>query len=339
MKIGVTYDLKKVYLAAGFSEEEAAEFDSEDTISAIADAISQMGHIPVMIGNVNALVKQLASHQRWDLVFNIAEGLKGRNRESQVPAILEAFQIPYTFSDPLTLSVSLDKAMAKRVMISANVPTPKFIAVEDPTELLSMVAKAELAYPLFVKPVSEGTGKGIQSNALVHQPQELVQTVDAVLEQCRQPVLVEEYLPGREFTVGILGTGRSAQVLGVMEIKLNRQATEQFYSYHHKKYYHDFVGYELVRDSVVVQEAAAVALGAYQALQCRDLARVDIRADRHGKLHFIEINPLPGLNPVDSDLPILCQQLGMSYLELIKGIMRSAQERMPTSPATGKQAA
>ncbi len=339
MKIGLTYDLKKVYLAAGLSEEQAAEFDSEDTISAIADAVAQMGHTPVMIGNVNALVKQLACNQRWDLVFNIAEGLQGRNRESQVPAILEAFQIPYTFSDPLTLSVSLDKAITKRLVASAGVATAKFATVTNMEQLHSVMDQEALTYPLFVKPAYEGTGKGILSNAMVRDYQQLQQTVSLVLAHCCQPVLVEEYLPGRELTVGIIGTGPAARVLGVLEIKLNPEATDDFYSYHNKKYYRDFVRYELVRDPAAIEQAGAIAMAAYQVLQCRDVARVDLREDRHGQLHFMEINPLPGLNPVDSDLPIMCGQLGLSYLDLIKGIVRSAQKRMPPLPATDKKVA
>ncbi len=339
MKIGLTYDLKKVYLAAGLSEEQAAEFDSEDTIAAIADALIRLGHTPVMIGNINALVKQLASNQRWDLVFNIAEGLWGRNRESQVPAILEAYQIPYTFSDPLTLSMSLDKAMTKRLVDHAGVPTAKFAVVADLSQLHQAVEQGGLAYPLFVKPVYEGTGKGIQSNALVRHYQDLQQTVAAVLDQCRQPVLVEEYLPGRELTVGIIGTGAAARVLGTLEIKMNAEAWEDFYSYRNKKYYHDFVRYELVQDQELIRQAATVALTAYQTLECRDVGRVDLREDRNGRLHFMEINPLPGLNPVDSDLPILCRHLGMPYPDLIKGIVCSAQERMPPLPATDKKAA
>ncbi|HYQ91651.1 MAG TPA: D-alanine--D-alanine ligase, partial [Candidatus Competibacteraceae bacterium] len=231
MRIGITYDLRQDYLQAGYSEEETAEFDRPDTIAAIGHALETLGHEPVQIGNIRQLTARLVAGERWDLVFNIAEGLHGFGREAQVPALLDAFNIPYTFADPLTAALTLHKGMTKRVVQDSGLATADFVVVETASE----IATVDLPYPLFVKPVAEGTGKGIGTASKVHSPKELDVTCRRLLDRYRQPVLVETYLPGREFTVGITGTGSKAVALGVLEVTLRDSAEAHAYTYHNKE--------------------------------------------------------------------------------------------------------
>jgi D-alanine-D-alanine ligase len=330
MRIGLTYDLKADYLAAGLTPEAVAEFDSEETISSLEQALAGLGHDAVRVGNIFSLVTALGRGERWDLVFNLCEGLWGRSREAQVPALLEAYGIPYTFSDPLTLALTLDKAMAKQIVRDAGLPTPEFLTVSSPSELREL--RVPFAYPAFVKPVAEGTGKGVTPQSLVEDRDALGRQVARLLEQFKQPVLVERFLPGREVTVGILGTGRKARSLGVLEIHLGEKAEPGVYSYSNKQLYEDRVTYALVAEPAVVKEAEALALAAYQAFGCRDAGRVDLRADADGRLYFLEINPLAGIHPVHSDLPILCRLQGVRYAELIAGILDSARARLDQVP-------
>lgn len=322
MTVGLTYDLRGQYLEQGFSEEDTVEFDGDDTIEAISTALRDLGFRPVPIGNIWELTKRLAAGERWDFVFNIAEGLHGYGREAQVPCLLDAYQIPYTFSDPLLLTVTLHKATTKRLLRDLNLPTPDFALVECERDLQEI----ELEYPLFVKPVAEGTSKGITADCRVCAAAELETVCMSLLEKYGQGVLVEEFLPGREFTVGLTGTGQDARVLGVMEILLGPEAEPLVYSYANKAHYEELVRYRLATDATA-RQAAKIALAAWRGLGCRDGGRVDLRCDRHGKVNVIEINPLPGLNPERSDLCILARMAGIKYPELIDSIMRSALKR------------
>jgi len=323
MRIGLTYDLRSEYLAEGYSLEETAEFDRPDTIDAIEGALRSLGHDTDRIGHVRSLAARLASGDRWDLVFNIAEGLFGIGREAQVPALLDAYDIPYTFSDPLVLSLTLHKGMTKRVIRDLGIPTPDFAVVERESDLDGI----RLPYPLFAKPVAEGTGKGIGPASKVTGPEGLRTVCRDLLARHRQPVLVETYLPGREFTVGIVGTGDAAESLGVIEVVLLSNAENHAYSYENKEKCEECVEYVLAEDEEA-REAEAVALAAWRGLGCRDGGRVDLRSDERGRPSFIEVNPLAGLHPAHSDLPILCNLRGIPYLDLIRRIMDSALERV-----------
>lgn len=323
MIVGLTYDLREDYLAAGYGLEETAEFDKPETIEALDEALRQIGYDVVRIGNVKALAERLVQGERWDLVFNIAEGLRGIGRESQVPTLLEAYDIPFTFSDPMVLSLSLHKGMSKHALRSLGVPTPDFQVVEE----LSDLDDFNLPFPVFAKPVAEGTGKGISGDSRVTSTTKLREVVERLLSTFDQPVLLERYLPGREFTVGIAGTGKKARVLGVMEVILLANAEQSAYSYENKENWRGRIDYAPVDDSEA-REAAAVALAAWRGLGCRDGGRIDIRSDENNRPHFIEVNPLAGLNPIDSDLPMLCRFSGISYLDLIGQIMDSAMERV-----------
>ena len=324
MRIGVTYDLRADYLAMGMSEEDSAEFDAEVTIAGIVGALSALGHDPVRIGNVRALAQRLVAGERWDAVFNICEGLHGRGREAQVPGLLDAYGIPYVFSDGLTLAVSLDKGWTKRIVGAAGVPTPAFAVIER----LADIAKITLPFPLFAKPMAEGSGKGVDTRSRVDTPAELRVVASELLARFRQPVLVETYLPGREFTVGIVGTGDEARSLGVMEIMPKDNAHTTDYSFENKERCDEFVGYRLI-DDAVARAAAEVALGAWRALRCRDGGRVDIRCDAKGDPQFIEVNPLAGLNPEHSDLCFIARFAGLAYQDLIGLIMSSFLRRHP----------
>ena len=322
MKIGITYDLRKDYLAAGFGEEETAEFDSEETIASIDRALQDLGHLTDRIGNIRSLTRRLAVGDTWDLVFNIAEGLKGFGREAQVPALLEAYGIPYTFSDPLVLSLTLHKGMAKRVIRDLGIPTPDFFLVENEADL----AFIDLPFPLFVKPVAEGTGKGVDAASKITNRQQLQSVCSLLLSRYKQPVLVETFLPGREVTVGILGTGKDAVAIGAMEVVLLEKAESEVYSYRNKEKCEELVEYRPA-DGPLLKEASRVALLAWKGLGCRDAGRLDLRQDKDGTLMFMEVNPLAGLHPTHSDLCIIASQVGISYNDLIEGIVSSASAR------------
>lgn len=327
MTIGMTYDLKRDYLEMGFSKEETAEFDSEETIEAIATTLQALGHEVIKIGNIYELTGRLLMGERWDMVFNIAEGLYGRNREAHIPALLEAYSIPYTFSDPLTLSLCLDKAMAKRVVRDAGIPTAEFFTIMSVDEI-DKLDTSGIRFPVIAKPISEGTGKGIGKDSVINDKEHLKRQVVRLLSRYRQPVLIEGFLSGREYTAGIIGTGKDARVIGIIEVRLRGNAEPYVYSYINKEFYEENVDYTIVKDGEIIKRVSEMALKAYEILGCRDAGRVDLREDDDGNLYFLEMNPLAGLHPIHSDLPIICSRIGMSYKELIGVIVESASKRL-----------
>ncbi len=309
----------------GYGEEETAEFDREETIDELEGAIRRLGHATDRIGSARRLVERLVRGDRWDLVFNIAEGLRGSGREAQVPAILEIYDIPYTFSDPLVMALTLHKGMTKHVVRDAGIPTSDFAVVENEAD----AAAVRFEPPYFLKPVAEGTSKGINSKSIVSDRALLWPLCAELIRNFKQPAIVEEYLPGREFTVGIIGTGPSAEAVGTLEMGLRPGAEDGVYSYVNKEQCEELVDYILVRPDVdaCVREAERIALESWRVLGCRDAGRVDLRCDARGRPQFIEINPLAGLHPSHSDLPILCTKLGIPYASLIDRILRSAGTR------------
>ncbi|MFQ3619547.1 MAG: D-alanine--D-alanine ligase [Spirochaetales bacterium] len=326
IRIGFTYDLKDDYLAQGFSPEEAAEFDSIETIEGIQNALESLGFQVERIGNLRSLMGKLLEGERWDLVFNIAEGVRGLGRESEIPCLLEAFQITYTFSDPMVLSLCLHKGMTKHVVRDKGIPTSPFCVASSKEELEEKLSELHLEFPLFVKPIGEGTGKGISIQSKVEDLESLRQSVQYLLDRFKQPVLVEEYLPGREYTIGIVGTGTEAKVVGGMEIIYSNKAYGQVYSYKNKTEYESRISYKPIERGIK-DRVCELALQSYRALGVRDGGRVDIREDRTGKPQFLEINPLPGLHPVHSDLPILARMEGIPYTKLIESILSAALKR------------
>jgi D-alanine-D-alanine ligase len=323
LKIGMTYDLRDDYLAEGYGEEETAEFDRPETIDAIEKALKELGFETERIGHIRSLARRLVQGDRWDMVFNIAEGLRGFGREAQVPAILEAFDIPYTFSDVLVLSMTLHKGMTKRVIRDLGIPTPDFDVIETEDQ----IAGVRLPFPLFAKPVAEGTGKGITAASKIETREALERVCRSLLTAFRQPVLVETFLPGREFTVGIIGTGTDAFATKIMEVVLKPQAERDVYSYFNKENFAALVEYRLVDDSEA-RQAGETALAAWRSLGCRDAGRMDLRSDATGRPNFMEVNPLAGLHPRHSDLPIIFGLMGKTFSQLIDLIMRSALKRL-----------
>jgi D-alanine-D-alanine ligase len=322
MRIGLTYDLRDDYLAEGYSEDDVAEFDSVSTIDELEAALSRLGFAVERIGNIKTLAAKLVAGERWDFVFNIAEGLAGRSREAQVPALLEAYGVPYTFSDPLVLALTLDKAVAKRVVRDHGIPTTPFAVIETAAD----IALVELPYPLFAKPLAEGTGKGVDVRSKITDELSLNAVCRDLLRKYKQPVLVETYLQGREFTVGITGTGPSAKAIAVMEVVLLANAEQGVYSYVNKEQCETLVHYGLATDAEA-RLAGKTALEAYRALDCRDGGRVDLRSDAAHVPHFMEVNPLAGIHPTHSDLPILAGLAGVSYDTLIWAIVSSCLGR------------
>jgi D-alanine-D-alanine ligase len=320
MKIGLTYDLRSWYIDRGYSMDETAEFDKQETVDALENSLILMGHETEPVGNTFQLIDALSAGKRWDMVFNIAEGLYGDGRESVVPAILDQYKIPYVFSGPVIMGLSLNKHLAKLVVAARGVPVSPGYLVTDMKEL----SNCSLSFPLFVKPVSEGTGKGITEKSLVKNQNELEVMVKWVLSEFHQPALVEEYLPGREFTTGVVGHGDNAEFIGGMEvICLNNLP----YSVEVKENYLNYCKYKPL-DADIFEECKSVALNSWKALDAVDAGRVDLKADRNGKICFIEANPLAGLNPVHSDLPILSRMYGVEYQTLMEMIMRAAISRI-----------
>lgn len=322
LAIALCYDLKSDYLAAGFSPGEVMEFDEQETVDALAGALKELGHRTIRVGRGVELARRLAAGERWDLVFNIAEGVRGRSREAQVPAVCELFDQPYTFSDPLTCAVTLDKALAKRLVRDHGLPTAPFAVVERQED----VAAVSLAPPLFVKPVAEGSSKGVTRRSRVESLDELPAVCSDLLDTFQQAVLVESYLPGREMTVGIVGNGDDARVLGILEVSFRADADSD-YTADNKREYLNRVDYKLLDGEPTARRVREVALAAYRALDCRDVARIDFRCDAHGEPHFLEVNPLPGLHPTYSDLPILASRAGISYVDLVGQVVAAAAQR------------
>ncbi len=326
LDIGISCDLRSAFgnVTSG-PEDRLEEYDSEHTVNSIAKVLEALGHRPRLLGGGRALVEAVLAHAP-DLVFNIAEGVGSRSREAHVPAILEMLNIPFTHSDPLTLAVSLDKSMTKRLVAARGVPTPRDVVVKE----LVDVAKLQLAMPVIAKPLNEGSSMGIRKSSRITDASALTEHLTRLLNDYQQPVLVEEFCTGPEFTVGILGTGAHARVIGVMEIRPTTGSLDTFvYSLEVKRNYLQEVCYDVPpkRAPALLRRVEEVALNAYRALDCRDVARVDLRIGPGDEPMFLEINPLPGLDPVKSDLVILTRGLGMSYGDLIGGIVESARAR------------
>jgi D-alanine-D-alanine ligase len=323
MKVGLTYDLKDEYVPMPDDPPDAAtELDTEETIAALESAIRANGHKTVRLGNARNLLKMAMDDDLdVDLVFNISEGIEGRSREAQVPAIMDVLGIHYTGSDALTMAVSLDKGMSKKVFRSERVPTPDWFVAPSVSE----IDEWDVEFPLFVKPIHEGTAKGVTAQSLVTDMRSLRRQVSRILKTYRQPALVEEYLPGREFTTAILGNGH-ATVLGTMEVIVADPTEDHIYTGTSKAEFEQKVVYKPGREiePAMRRKVETVAVAAHRALECRDFSRVDIRCDAQGRPCCMEVNPLAGLNPRTSDLAFIARFEGMSYEELIGRILTEA---------------
>ena len=320
IRIGFTYNVKRQDKG-----DDEAEWDPPETIIAIANALARQGHIVVHLEATPDLPRVLAEAD-VDLIFNIAEGVEGRNREAQVPALCELLGIPYTGSDSATLAIALDKALGKKVLLQHDILTPKFQVMESARERLN----SDMKFPLIVKPNAEGSSKGIDAKNVVDSEEELRIAVKNCVEKYRQPALIEEYITGREFTVGLLGDKRP-RVLPPMEIKFKDEGNKRpVYDYGVKQEWEQHVYYEcpakLSESELKAMEK--IARATFWALDCRDVARVDMRMDEDGRIYVLEVNPLPGLTPDYSDLVLIAKASGMEYDQLIAEIMVGGLRRM-----------
>jgi D-alanine-D-alanine ligase len=323
IRVGFTYNVKRSHQPK--DGDDQAEWDPPETIIAIANALARQGHIVVHLEATPDLPRVLAEAD-VDLIFNIAEGVEGRNREAQVPALCELLGVPYTGSDSATLAIALDKALCKKVLMQHDILTPKFQLMEHERERLSK----DLQFPLIVKPNAEGSSKGIGSTNVVDTEEELRAAVKNIVEKYRQPAIIEEYIAGREFTVGLLGDKRP-RVLPPMEIRFKNKGVERpVYDYGVKQEWEQHVYYECPpRLSEAEQKAIEkVARATFWALDCRDVARVDLRMDAEGRIYVLEVNPLPGLTPDYSDLVLISKAVGMEYDQLIAEIMVGGLRRL-----------
>jgi len=326
LKVGFTYDLKDDYeLKPDDPPDKYAEFDTKETISYIESALKTSGHNIVRIGHAKNLIKKLVEGEKFDIIFNICEGLKGRSREAQVPAILELYEIPYVGSDPLTMALTLDKTLAKKIVQYHGLNTANFICINSIDEISPR--KFKLRFPLIVKPSQEGTSKGLSKESLVKNFTQLKKRVEWVLETYKQPVLIEEFIVGYEFTVAIVGN-EPPEVLPPVQIAINNETDlgENFYT--HARVESPEIKYICPAniDKSLDKKLRDLALVAYEVLGCRDLGRIDIRVDYDENPYFLECNPLPNLGKIDV-FPLVAKATGRTYEELICYILEAGIKR------------
>jgi len=324
MKIAIVCNLKDK--AAGNSEY-FEEFDTPETIEAISEVLSKYGHQSLCL-EINAKTINSIIGNKVDFVINLAEGYTGRSRESHVPALLEILDIPYSGSDPVTLGVALDKILAKKIARYAGIKTPDYTIVRDKKDIVS--ADKGLTYPLITKPSWEGSSKGIYDKSKSINREEIKENLLYLLDKYpHQPILVEEYIKGKEVTVGVLGN-EEPQILGMMEISGKDTCTDDFfYSLEVKRDWEKLVDYIVpprLKPSLenTIKEYALLL---FKEFNCRDIARVDFKIANGNEIFFLEINPLPGLSPKYSDLVIMSRKYGLSYEELISRILSCSFSR------------
>ena len=334
MRVGLAFNLKRITPKTAADNDADAEYDAQSTIDGLAAAIESHGHTVVRLEATPHLVRALPD-AHVDVVFNVAEGARGRGREAHVPAILELMGIPHTGSDAATMAVSLDKDLAKRVVAGAGVPVPlgMLLRGDEPADVF-----ASMRFPLIAKPNAEGSSKGVVADCVVDDEAGLRALLARLHARYRQPILVEEFLPGREFTVAVLGDaldGHIPTLLPPMEIVfIDKDRRHPIYAFEDKLDWSKGLRYDrpAVVDDALRARIEAVVLGAWQALGCRDVARFDLRCDAAGDPRFIEANPLPGLTPGWSDLCLIAEADGMDYPTLIGRILAPALTRFRARP-------
>lgn len=320
--IGLTYDLKTDYVFKDSDPPDAnAEFDHPDTVKLIATTIESLGHKVVKIGNVSHLLKKI-NDLKVDIVFNISEGIRGRNRESQVPIVLEMMNIPCVGSDGLTLGLSLDKVMTKKILLSENIPTPKFFETDDPTD--NVVKIKDMKFPLIVKPRYEGSSKGLSDKSRVEDIEQLRVQIDYIVKTYKQSALVEEFIAGSEYTVALIGNS-PVEALPPVQIKIDGKLKlgDKFYTF--ARIQSDRLEYICPAkiDKSLKDKLLDLAVRTYKATDCRDFGRVDFRVDENNNPYVLEINPLPSLSSADVFMCI-ADHLGVSYDEMIRRILDAA---------------
>lgn len=309
-----------------------AEWDTWETINAVKDAIEEMHDVTLIEANGDAYLK--LKELKPDIVFNFAEGLNGYNRESQIPAMLEMLQIPYSGSDPLTLGICLDKSRAKEILTYHKIPNAKFLVANR----MEDIADINFEFPLIVKPISEGSSKGIFSSSFVKNKQELEDEVRRIIFSYNQPALIEEFLSGREFTVAVIGNGDETEILPIIEIRYEDfpQDIVPLYSYEAKwildtkENKFDVFECPAKLEPELEIKIRETVLNTYNVLRCKDWSRIDVRLDKNGVPNIIEINPLPGIMPdpnENSSFPKAARAAGMTYNQMIQNVLYSAAKR------------
>lgn len=319
--VGLTYDLKTDYkFKEGDPLDANAEFDHPTTIDVIGKAIAANGFKVKKIGNAANLLEKI-DNLGVDIVFNISEGLTGRNRESQVPILLEMAQVPFVGADALTLGLTLDKVMAKKIFIAEGIPTPRFFEVNSAEAL---VDHDHCKFPFIVKPRFEGSSKGLSESSRVENIDELKKQVDFITKTYKQPALVEEFISGQEFTVAIVGNAKP-EIMPIVQIKIDGKLklNDKFYTF--ARITSDRLEY--ICPAKITQELKKklddLALRVYHSVECRDFGRVDFRVDNEGNPYVLEINPLPSLSTEDVFM-LVAQNIGITYEQMVGKILNSA---------------
>ncbi|MHB8085307.1 MAG: D-alanine--D-alanine ligase family protein [Dehalococcoidia bacterium] len=328
MKIGLTYDLKEdIKTGRETTEDALEEYDSLEVINAISGALRSSGHSTVRLGGGRGFLQKILK-TRVDFVFNIAEGRGSRrSREAQVPAVLEMLGIPYSGSDPQTLSVTLDKPLAKQLLQAAGVPTPPFQVISLMKELKDL-PDSKIPLPAFIKPAWEGSSKGIRLTSRADTAARARTVARRLLKDYAQPVLIEKYIEGDEVTVGIVGNSPPV-IVGIMRVVPKKAFKTFVYSLEVKRDWRNLVDYECPAklNKSTIKRIAEASLTAYRVLGCRDFSRIDFRVGRDGIPYLLEVNPLPGLNPSSGDLPIMSYKMGWVYNNLIRAVFEAALAR------------
>jgi D-alanine-D-alanine ligase len=330
MRVGLAYDLKQTVLINNTAPDDALEeYDSPATIEYIRKALESAGHVVVDLGGGIEFIQNILL-ERVDIVFNIAEGRGNyRSRESQIPAILEMLDIPYTGSDPNCLAICLDKPLTKKLVMIAGISTPDWRVVNNKEEL-EAISWDGFPFPAIVKPAYEGSSKGVHGKSLVDTKEQTYNVVDELLKVYEQPIMIEQFIDGDEVTVGVLGNSPQNTVLGMMRILPRKKKNNFVYSVEVKRDWRNLVDYEApanLKDEVR-KEIVLSSLRAYELLGCRDFARIDFRVSKDGIPYMLEINPLPGLGDY-SDLIIMALKLGWSHEGLIVAVFNAALRRYP----------
>jgi len=328
MRIGLAYDLKEsLQPRHGVPDDALEEYDSIETVEAITSALKALDHEVIWLGGGREFLAAIL-HERVDIVFNIAEGRgDGRSREAQVPGVLEMLEIPYTGSAPQCLAICLDKPLTKRIVATEGVRTPQWRVITD-SEQLHELSWNGFPFPVFLKPSHEGSSKGIRTGNMAEHIIQATKEITVLLDQYRQPVMVEEFIAGDEVTVGVLGNS-PPKILGIMRVLPKIKQKNFIYSIEVKRDWERLVQYECPAnlERTVIEKIADASLKIYKVLGCHDFARIDFRVGYDGIPYFLEINPLPGLNPRSSDLPIIANMKGLDFNELISGILDAALNR------------
>jgi D-alanine-D-alanine ligase len=323
-RIGFTYDLKTDYGAgAGLPEDALAEFDREETIAEVEAAIASGGHEVVRIGHARNLLSRINA-LGVDIVFNICEGMEGRNRESEVPTILDLYKIPFVGSDGLTLGLTLDKAMTKKAFAADGVPTPKYFVADA---RMKWANRDSMKFPFIVKPRHEGSSKGISEDSIVSDEKALKKQVEAIANLYRQPALVEEFVYGSEFTVLVIGN-QNPQALPPVQISITGRLVAGELVYTSRRLEGTDIEYVCPPkiSKALEKIIGKVAVQAYKSVDCRDFGRVDLRVDKKGRPYVLEVNPLPSLSREDV-FPLVARAAGMTYNQLVTKIIHIALKR------------